>query len=38
VPPRKIDRDTFERRYRAAFTEPVFDALTSEIEKVTAAA
>jgi multimeric flavodoxin WrbA len=38
MPPRQLDRDTFERRYRSAFIDPVFEALGSEIEKVTAAA
>lgn len=38
MPPRKIDRNTFARRYGAAFTDPAFDSLKSEIERLTAAA
>jgi hypothetical protein len=38
MPPRKLDRGTFSRRYQSRFKDPAFDPLHKEIEKLTAAA
>jgi hypothetical protein len=38
VPPRKIDRETFEARYRSAFADPAFSPLNAQIDSLAAAA
>ena len=38
MPPRQLDRATFEQRYRAAFADPAFDLLSGEIAAISAAA
>ena len=38
MPPRQLDRESFERRYRTAFADPIFDPLSDEIGALAAAA
>jgi multimeric flavodoxin WrbA len=38
MPPRKLDRATFQERFLSAFIDPSFDALRRELEAVAAAA
>jgi multimeric flavodoxin WrbA len=38
MPPRQLDRATFERRYRSAFKDPAFAPLASELNAIVAAA
>jgi multimeric flavodoxin WrbA len=38
MPPRKLDREAFEARYRSAFSDPIFDALSDQIGALAAAA
>lgn len=38
MPPVKLERSEFTRRYMAQFADPAFDALRSELERVEATA
>jgi multimeric flavodoxin WrbA len=38
MPPRRLDRETFERRYRSGFADPIFDSLSDQIGALAAAA
>src|SRR5262245_46149484 len=38
MPARKLDRDTFRRRFLSRFSDPVFAPLQSELEAISAAA
>ena len=38
MPPVKLGREEFERRFKSRFVDPAFDPLEGELQKITAAA
>ena len=38
MPPRRLDRGTFEKRFKSAFVDPVFSPLQRELQAITDAA
>jgi hypothetical protein len=38
MPPVKLGREEFERRFKSRFADPAFDSLEHELQKITGAA